>query len=75
MTGNVWEWTGSLYKSYPYRSDDGREEPESTDGRRVVRGGSWLFRQDDARAACRFYLNPDVRGYSIGFRVCRSSLI
>ena len=40
LAGNVWEWTRSMYKEYPYNSVDGREDTKGKD-RRVLRGGSF----------------------------------
>ncbi len=66
--GNVREWTTSLYQSYPYRPDDGREDP-SASGRRVLRGGSWGNNSRLARCACRRGLRPDGFDLNGGFRV------
>jgi formylglycine-generating enzyme required for sulfatase activity len=52
MVGNVWEWTGSLYKPYHYDPQDGREQLDAP-GSRVLRGGSWPDSQNLARAARR----------------------
>ena len=70
MAGNVWEWTSSLYKSYPYRADDGREDKAS--GARVLRGGSWR-ESNGTRAAFRHHAAQTYRDNQTGFR-CAASL-
>jgi formylglycine-generating enzyme required for sulfatase activity len=52
MAGNVWQWTSSLYLPYPYRADDGRENPTAI-GARVIRGGSHNGPADMLRASFR----------------------
>ncbi|MEO7002016.1 MAG: SUMF1/EgtB/PvdO family nonheme iron enzyme, partial [Ktedonobacterales bacterium] len=52
MAGNMWEWTSSLYKPYPYREHDGREDANSTENS-ALRGGSWVIASGGARAAYR----------------------
>lgn len=71
MAGNVWEWTASLDAPYPYRPDDGREDPGAP-GRRILRGGSFANPHGFARCACRFRLAPTVRNEFLGFRLARS---
>lgn len=69
MSGNVWEWTSSVYDDYPYFPDDGREQ-DSDDGEviRAWRDGSWGdTNTSELRAAFRNwnsasdYLNFGVR--------------
>ncbi len=68
MAGNVWEWTNSLYRPYPYRADDGREDP-AQNGLRVVRGGSYNHDLRQIRCAARDGMAAGVRDVYIGFRV------
>jgi formylglycine-generating enzyme required for sulfatase activity len=78
LSGNVWEWTRSLWGEdwqepdfdYPYDSEDGREDLEAGDDvRRVVRGGAFYLAEFDVRCACRYRWLPHLRGYYYGFRV------
>jgi formylglycine-generating enzyme required for sulfatase activity len=68
MHGNVFEWTRSAYRPYPYSPDDGRNEPGAA-GDRVVRGGSWRDRPVRCRAAFRLAHRRYQRVYNVGFRV------
>ena len=78
MSGNVWEWTRSLYENYPYpeqpedrKTRESREERES----RVLRGGSFFNYQTYVRCSVRNFLDPYYRDLVIGFRVVRSPLL
>jgi formylglycine-generating enzyme required for sulfatase activity len=72
MAGNVWEWTRSLHRDYPYDVGDGREDLTILQERAVVRGGSFYGSDLIVRCAFRLRLNPDNRGDDLGFRVVLS---
>ena len=67
LAGNVWEWTTTRYRPYPYRRDE-REDPEA-EGLPVVRGGSWNGSRRDVRCAYRGRNDRGEFFNSIGFRV------
>jgi serine/threonine-protein kinase len=68
MAGNVFQWTSSLKKPYPYQADDGRENLQSRDWR-VVRGGGFIVGRRGVRSASRVGYNPISRYDDVGFRV------
>jgi formylglycine-generating enzyme required for sulfatase activity len=78
MSGNIWEWTLSLWGQqdarpdfgYPYDPSDGRED-QNTKGKRIIRGGSWAASLSKARIAFRGVADPEARNRFIGFR-CKS---
>ncbi|MBN1813657.1 MAG: SUMF1/EgtB/PvdO family nonheme iron enzyme [Anaerolineae bacterium] len=73
MAGNVWEWTSSLFWSYPYDATDGREDP-AADARRVQRGGWWPDSDGslDMRVALRLFATPTYTWDLVGFRCALS---
>ncbi len=68
MHGNVWEWTLSAYRPYPYNDGDGRNDPTLTE-RRVVRGGSWYDRPYRAASSFRLGYEAWQPVFNTGFRV------
>jgi len=70
MLGNVWEWTGDWYGTYPSTVTD--PLGPSTGSSRVLRGGSWYGNARYARAAFRNYGTPDSRS-NLGFRLSRTA--
>lgn len=72
MAGNVWEWTRSAYRSYPYDPGDGREDgPDPECDLIVIRGGSWSDAPAHLRAARRAHSAPDLHSEAGGFRLVR----
>ena len=73
MAGQVWEWTTSLYKPYPYDLRDGREDLR-TGAARVARGGSSSSAAEGLTSTSREIISPirQTTGHAyIGFRCVR----
>ncbi|MHC4145888.1 MAG: formylglycine-generating enzyme family protein [Planctomycetota bacterium] len=68
MHGNVWEWTRSAYKPYPYSDDDGRNGVTGN-AKKAVRGGSWRDRPKYCRSAVRLNYPAWQKVYNVGFRI------
>lgn len=73
MSGNVWEWTRSVYKDYPYNPKDGREDLEAK-GDRVLRGGAFNCDVNYVRCAICNWSDPVNWYWDVGFRVVLSPL-
>lgn len=69
MSGNIAEWTSSLYRSYPYRSENDRVS--FTNSSRVLRGGSFTSDALSVTSTIRFRFSPDVQTIIGGFRCAR----
>jgi iron(II)-dependent oxidoreductase len=74
MAGNVHQWTSSIARPYPYRGDDGREDPDVL-ADRVTRGGAADTGPDTLRTTWRganVSRNARAGHHNIGFRCARS---
>jgi formylglycine-generating enzyme required for sulfatase activity len=83
LSGNVWEWTRSLWGkewgkpdfNYPYDPTDGREDLDApNDVLRVVRGGAFDDPDGYVRCAFRIRYSPLNWLNFIGFRVVASPI-
>ena len=68
MHGNVWEWTLTAFRPYPYNENGGRNDPLAQN-RRVLRSGSWYDRPKRCRSAFRLSYEPYHPAFNVGFRV------
>lgn len=68
MHGNVWEWVSDWYAPY---SPEEAIDPQGTPigNQKVIRGGSWYFGAANALSSFRKTHEPDLWGFSIGFRI------
>jgi formylglycine-generating enzyme required for sulfatase activity len=73
MAGNVWHWVSSAYRPYPYRSDDGRDDP-APGPVRGTRGGGHDSSATELRTTERgrnLSRAPAAGHHNIGFRCAR----
>jgi formylglycine-generating enzyme required for sulfatase activity len=71
MAGNASEWVGDYYKPYPQNqatdADYGTKD-------KVVRGGSFVFKIDNARTTYREHQRPDWKAEAIGGKINNSTI-
>jgi formylglycine-generating enzyme required for sulfatase activity len=71
MLGNVFEWTGDWYGTYPGTVTDPSGAPSGTG--KVLRGGGWGPTAGSSRAAWRSYAGLGTRDWATGFRLARTA--
>ena len=83
LSGNIWEWTRSLWgenilspeTQYPYKISQKSEDWDAADNiLRVVRGGGFSSPYGYARCAHRLRHPPDLANHFLGFRVVLSPI-
>ena len=73
IIGNVCEWCRDWYGEYPISKIAVYDYAGPTNGEyKVVRGGSWLDKPYNCRAATRYAIRPDGYYFTFGFRVVLS---
>jgi formylglycine-generating enzyme required for sulfatase activity len=64
MSGNVWEWC--------FNESGTGKTTTHTHKSRALRGGSWVNQTDEVGAPIRLWINPNLRDWNLGFRLCCS---
>ncbi len=73
LAGNAWEWVASAYRPYPYRADDGREDPAAGPVR-ATRGGGHDSPAEEITTTQRgrtLSRNPRAGHHNTGFRCAK----
>jgi formylglycine-generating enzyme required for sulfatase activity len=67
LAGNAWEWVADVYQPH----SDRNQKKDSSETRRVVKGGSWANVAFHLRCADRQPFAPKTRNLYIGFRCAK----
>lgn len=70
MSGNVWQWTSSLFEPYPGAAHNNRAGPDT----RVIRGGSFMFDEFGPQSNSVWFRGKntlDTGLFNMGFRCAR----
>jgi len=76
MHGNVWEWCSDWWDAEYYKQIAAKAAVDpagpTRGSLRVLRGGSWYDVASCCRASYRFWFEPGLRYYCLGFRLLRT---